>query len=218
MVDGPDDLDPDENAGPEEGRVLSPEELDISDSEHVTQLDEGRFVVSPDAQGGPPQPPESARSETSGSEHDSSPDSEPEPEPTPAQTGRSDLGGSQSNLEEGTLSLDTVHKWLRSDFEQSKSRYAFDVTASFEGTVSQRRMQSNDVVTVFESLLLWYAQQVDENTPVEEVLGILLMESNVPVEYPPERIHKLVQSRGLDPDDSIAELLTSIREDDGLQL
>jgi hypothetical protein len=79
-------------------------------------------------------------------------------------------------------------------------------------------MQSNDVVTVFESLLLWYAQQVDENTPVEEVLGILLMESNVPVRYPPESIHALVKSSGLEPDDSIAELLAAIREDDGLQL
>jgi hypothetical protein len=217
MVDGPDDLDPEENAGPEEGRVLSPEELDISDSEHVTQLDEGRFVVSPDAQGGPPQPPEPARQPTDESEDPSSEESEPEPEPEPSETGRTSLG-TQTKTDDAELSLDAVHEWLRDDFESSDSRYAFDVTASFEGTVSQRRMQSNDVVTVFESLLLWYAQQVDENTPVEEVLGILLMESNVPVRYPPESIHALVKSSGLEPDDSIAELLTAIREDDGLQL
>ncbi|MFC7058102.1 DUF7500 family protein [Halovenus salina] len=76
-------------------------------------------------------------------------------------------------------------------------------------------MASNDVVTIFESLMLWYAQQVDSDTPVEEILGILLTEANVPIRYPPESIHQLVKSSNLSPDDSIADLLEEI--DDGVQ-
>jgi hypothetical protein len=79
-------------------------------------------------------------------------------------------------------------------------------------------MASNDVVTIFESLVLWYAQQVDSDTPVEEILGILLMEANVPVRYPPESLKSLVKSAGLGPEDTIADLLARVDEDDGLKL
>jgi hypothetical protein len=116
------------------------------------------------------------------------------------------------------LTQEQVHEWLHESFETNASRYGFDVTATFDGSVSQRRMASNDVVTIFESLMLWYAQQVDTDTPVEEVLGILLMEANVPVRYPPESLKTLVRSAGLGPDDTIADLLAAIDEDDGLKL
>jgi hypothetical protein len=49
MSDGPDDVDMGDGGDPEEGPILSPEELDIAADEHVTKLDEGRFVVSPNA-------------------------------------------------------------------------------------------------------------------------------------------------------------------------
>ena len=92
------------------------------------------------------------------------------------------------------------------------------MTAQFDGTVSQRTMASNDLITVFESLMLWYAQQVDSGMPVEEVLGILLMESNVPVRYPPESVKNLIRSTDLGPEDSIADLLDAVQDRDGVQL
>ncbi|RXK47250.1 hypothetical protein EAF64_15820 [Halorientalis pallida] len=79
-------------------------------------------------------------------------------------------------------------------------------------------MVSNDVVTIFESLVMWYAQQIDRNTPVEEVLGILLMEANVPIRYPPDAIVRTLESTDLSPEDSIADLLEEIREDEGFKL
>ena len=229
--DLPEDL-PDEvdDERPEEGPVLSPDELDISKSEYVEELEEGRFVVSPNQR--PPRVDPQQESDTtqpSQEGHDAedahaTPESDLEPEPSKQPTSRKPQQTSPGQARTETqpqpeeLSLDAVHDWLRRDFEQNRSRYAFDVTASFDGSVSQRRMASNDVVTIFESLMLWYAQQVDENTPVEEILGILLLESNVPVRYPPQSVHNLVKSADLEPDDTIADLLRAVKEDDGVQL
>jgi len=186
MPEGPD------KPNPEDGKILSPEELDISDDEHVEQIDDGRYVVSADVrtETTPTQPAQPESTET------------PEPAPPP----------------EPTLDGATVHEWLAENMDEGNSRYGFDVTAKFDGAVSQQRMVSNDIITVFESLMLWYARQVDGNTPVEEVLGILLSESNVPVRYPPESLQKLVASSDCSPDDSIAELLAAVKGDDGVQL
>lgn len=244
MADGPpDDLDEltDVEEGPaDDGKVLAPDELDITESEHVEELEEGRFVVSPD---GPPNPSEKYTSDSSESNTATGSDAEhreenpenhtqqSEPQRSQQRDPQGGRGGQeppahsrepqqpprqkQQSKRAGNLTEEDVHRWLRRDFEASNSKYAFDVTATFEGTVSQRKMASNDVVTIFESLMLWYAQQVDSNTPVEEILGILLMESNVPVRYPPESIHRLVKSSNLTPEDSIGDLLSEL--DDGVQ-
>ena len=176
---------------PEDGRILSPEELDIADDEHVEEIDDGRYVVSPDVR---------TDSTTSVSQSDPSPErpqNQRQPQPT--------------------FSDASVHEWLHENLEDTNSRYGFDVTAKFDGNVSQQQMVSNDIVTVFESLMLWYARQIDSNTPVEEVLGILLSESNVPVRYPPSSVRTLVKSTNLSPNDSIADLLAVVGEDDGVQ-
>lgn len=215
MSDGPDDIEPDEGGNPEDGPILSPDELEIAEDEHVTQLDEDRFVVSPNArqQDSRPQQPEPEQS-TPRPESKNSPSQKgrKQQQPTTPQQPREESGGT------GDVTREDVHQWLRESFEHGGSRYGFDVTAAFDGAVSQRRMASNDVVTIFESLILWYAQQVDNDTPVEEILGILLMEANVPVRYPPESLKNLVKSTGLGPENTIAELLAAIDDDDGVQL
>jgi hypothetical protein len=225
MADGPPEPEPDDGGRPEEGRILSPEELDISESEHVEQLDEDRFVVSPDARvdstpADTQQPQRDASSETE-SPHPER-ESEPEPAPDPAQTrdpAPAPARDSEPREQPATeLTQERVHRWLRESFVDNSSRYGFDVTATFDGSVSQRRMASNDVVTIFESLVLWYAQQVDSDTPVEEILGILLMEANVPVRYPPESLKRLVKSAGLGPEDTVADLLAAVDEKEGLEL
>ena len=186
MSEGPDE------PNPEDGKILSPDELDISDDDHVEQIDEGRYVVSPDVR------------------TDSTTPSRADPEPTPAPE--------PTEQPEPTLDEATVHEWLVETMADGNSRYGFDVTAKFDGSVSQQRMVSNDIITVFESLMLWYARQVDGSTPVEEVLGILLSESNVPVRYPPESLRNLVKTSDCSPDDSIAELLATVEGEDGVQL
>ena len=242
--------EPDGGGGePEDGKVLSPEELDITDSKHVTELDDGRYVVSSDQRFDAQPRTESAaepRSQADGPpdtdpgdgvhaepDPDPTPETEPETEATPTDTDhdrdRPENTGRDGPTGAGTgdtptrddrpqqLTRTQVHDWLAESFQEGSAQYGFDVTASFDGEIRQRRMASNDLVTIFESLILWYAQQVDTDTPVEEVLGILLAEANAPVRYPPESLHQLVRRSGLEPEDSIADLLRAV-EDDGARL
>jgi hypothetical protein len=215
MSEGPSDVEPDDGGNPEDGPILSPEELEIAEDEHVTQLDEGRFVVSPNARQQNEHPQQSRPVSNQQSDPSQTEPQQPAKRDQPSGSERPQQSRQQR---ERDLSREEVHEWLRESFAHGGSRYGFDVTAAFDGSVSQRRMASNDVVTIFESLILWYAQQVDNDTPVEEILGILLMEANVPVRYPPESLKNLVKSTGLGPDDTIADLLAAVDEDDGVQL
>jgi len=212
----------DEDADVEEGPVLSPEELDISNDERVKEIDDGRYVVS---SGGPvtDQQSESTRELEAGSS-DTPESEEYKTEPNPAIDQNDDptpLGPADQDPEpaaSSTLDARSVHNWLSEDLQASNSQYAFDITANFEGNVSQQRMVSNDVVTTFESLVMWYAQQTDRSTPVGEILGILLMESNVPVRYPPKAIRNALKSTSLSADDTIADLMEEVVENKGLQM
>jgi len=201
----------------DDGPILSPDELDIAEDEHVAEIDDGRYVVSPnepigDVPGQQNDEGEPAGGDTVGPGDSGSP-------------GRGDGRSARRTHPEPHAGPDPepvvteaeVREWLSDQFDATDSRYGFDVTATFDGTVEQRRMVSNDVVTIFESLVLWYAQQIDSTTPVEEVLGILLMEANVPVRYPTASLQHVLESTDLDPEDSIADLAAAI-EDDGFKI
>jgi hypothetical protein len=232
MVEGSGD-DANDGGRADEGTILSPNELDITESEHVEQIDEGRFVVSPEARTGQGGNRSGGSQPNQGSQRGGSGSRGGRGQGT-ASSGGSGIAGRGGNRpagnrssrnqsgaqgsHQGQLSEEEVRRWLRRKYERSNSKYAFDVTAQFDGTVSQRRLASNDLITVFESLMLWYGQQVGSNMPVEEVLGILLMESNVPIRYPPKRVEHLVRSTDLGPDDTIADLLEAVRDDDGVKL
>jgi hypothetical protein len=56
-------------------------------------------------------------------------------------------------------------------------QYGVDGAVKAEGTVDSTRIASNNAVETFEELLVWYARQVDESTPPEEVIEILWAES-----------------------------------------
>lgn len=206
------DRGPDDDSDGDDGRILSPEELDIADDKHVAEIGDGRYVVSPnDPIGDIPQASDTA------SGQETAPDVQSEPTPEKS-TGRSGVGDRQAESSpDAAVAEADVRDWLAGQFESTDSRYGFDVTATFDGSVETRRMVSNDVVTIFESLVLWYAQQIDSNTPVEEVLGILLMEASVPVRYPTASLQRVLDSTDLDPDDSIADLAAAI-DDDGFRI
>ena len=204
----------DDGSDGDEGPILSPDELDIADDEHVAEIDDGRYVVSPnDPIGDVPRARGTDAKQGSGS---GSPTGRARPsESAPGDAaGGSDPGSSGSGP---AVTEADVREWLSDQFAATDSRYGFDVTATFDGSIEHRRMVSNDVVTIFESLVLWYAQQIDSNTPVEEVLGILLMEANVPVRYPTASLQRVLDSTDLEPEDSIADLAAAI-EDDGFRI
>jgi len=203
----------------DDGRVLAPEELDISDDEHVAEIDDGRYVVSPndpidDAPNVASSQPARERADTDTRSADTG--SEPDPQPETSSSPDRPPATDSQPTDISELTERDVSQWLESNFEDANSRYGFHVTATFDGRVFQRRMMSNDVVTIFESLILWYAQHIDSETPVEEILGILLTESNVPITYPTESLSAAIKREGLEPDDTIGELLEQI--DDGFRL
>jgi hypothetical protein len=168
-----------------DGAILTAEELDISNDENVRQIDENRFVVSPGD--GPPQPRRGDRFE----DHFETPDVQP--------AGQGDAVDSA-----------TVKRLLRQDLQGRNTKYGFQITATFDGRVAQHELTSNDITTVFENLLLWYAQHLDGDTPVEEVLAILLLKSNVPLRYPTKSLQRLVARHDLSADDSIGDLLEAV--------
>lgn len=176
----------------DEGDILSPEELDIAEDENVVEIDEGRYVISPHDSTPSVPADDSQQSETSDA---AEPESRPDPE----------------------LTTSDVHDWLRDHVSEADAAYGFDVTAAFEDTVTRRELYSDDVVTTFEGLLVWYAQHAGGNTPVEEALGILLMEANVPIRYPPATIKALIAAHDLAPTDSIADLIHAIEAEEAIR-
>ncbi|WEL16856.1 MULTISPECIES: hypothetical protein [unclassified Halorhabdus] len=214
-------MPPGDDNDEDDGRVLAPEELDISDDEHVAEIEDGRYVVSPNDPIGDVDGIETSETTTESSPSQPAGDTDEEPEQQSPPPSHEASDTSQSSGEPwqddatatGELTEADVEAWLRDSFNTADSRYGFHVTATFDGRVSQRRMMSNDVVTIFESLILWYAQHIDSETPVEEILGILLTESNVPISYPTESLSAAIKARGLGPDDTIGELMEAIGED-----
>lgn len=211
----------DDSSNGEDGPILSPDELDIADDEHVAEIDDGRYVVSPNGPIG--DVPRNATDEDTGQSTPSRSDRTAQPRSGSTDEGADPVSETPSS-EPGDparppeVTETDVRDWLSEQFTETDSRYGFDVTATFDGSVKHRRMMSNDVVTIFESLVLWYAQQIDSTTPVEEVLGILLMEANVPVRYPSAGLQQVLESTDLGPEDSIADLAEAIDADDGFRI
>lgn len=185
---------------PEEKGILSPDEIDITDDENVSELEEGRYLISPGDDG----PDESVEVHDHDRDRaDPDPDGEDDPAATP---------------EPRSLDAATVNDWLDEHVGGTGAEYGFHVTATFEGRVVRQELYSDDVVTTFENLLTWYAQQVSRDTPVEEALAILLLEANVPVRFPASVAGHIVEEAGLEPEDDIAELLAAVEESGGLRL
>lgn len=214
----------------ESRKVISPEELDIEESENVVTLDDGRFVIG--ASGRPSVPDEPTEATTGNANSDTTPavdsspsaESSPSTDTPPAIEPESDVGdgltasNADSSSSNATPEIDSrdVRRWLDTDLSDVTSRYGFHISAKSEDSISHQQMFSDDVGTVFDSLLLWYAQQVDKGTAVEDVLGILLMESNIRVRYSPRCLRGLLDTHDLSPDDSIADLFQAIQDANGV--
>jgi hypothetical protein len=192
----PDREDDDGSGAPE---ALDPEDVDIEDDEYVREIDENRYVVSADEPIGAvdPRPRDRAHG---GADEGGGP---------AAETGADADGPAE-------LTDERVHDWLKAQVANVDTAYAFDVTARFDDTVGSHRLRSDDVVSAFESLLLWNARRIDDRTAAESVLGILLTESNLAVRYPPGTLAALVEASGLGPEDTIADLLAATGDREGL--
>lgn len=190
--------DPDPDPEPETQGALDPDDLDIGDDEHVRELDDNRYVVSPDDPIAPGDR-ESGSATTESLRADAT-----------ARAGADDAPDADD------LTDDRVHAYLQEQLATADTAYALDVTARFDDSVGHHRLRSDDVVAAFESLLLWSARQLDDRTAAESVLGILLTESNLAVRYPPGTLSALVAEHGLEPEDTVADLLAATGDEAGV--
>lgn len=196
--------DPEDAGSADEGQVLAPEDLDIRDQDSVASLDEGRYVIAPeggsldtDAVEGNA---EEATDEEAPDDGTATGASEPSPEP-----------------DRGSLDAATVRAWLEEDVGTVSSRYGFRITATTEGTVGHHQLFSDDVGTVFDGLLMWYARQLDRETSVEDVLGILLLESNVRVRFPVRAFTTILDRHDLGPEDTIGDFFEAVYDGSGVR-
>jgi hypothetical protein len=186
--------EPDEPNDDPQGTVLAPEELDITADQHVVELDDGRFLIS----------------------------AEDEPVEAPDALDDLDVGPSEPTADSPPptareLDAEAVHAWLADRLEDADSRYGFDITAVFEGSVVRQELFSDDVTATFENLLVWYAQHVGSDTPVEDVLGILIARSTAPIRLPPNAVREIAEAYGLSPDDRLDDLYAAVEREGGLR-
>jgi len=181
----------------ERGKVLTEEELDLTRHDNVDELDDGRYVVST---GG-------STSDEATEAREQARDTREPRDPPPDETD-----------DEPEISEMEVNAWLEDHFREIDAKYGFHATAKFDDGVSRHQVVSNDVVTSFESLLIWYAQHVGGGTPVEDVLGILLAESSVSVRYPVRTLTGLLKRYDLDRDDNIGDLIKAVSDEQAVEL
>jgi hypothetical protein len=188
--------EPDDSVS-ERGSIITEEELDLTRHDNVSELDDGRYLVST---GGPVEASSGAS-----------------PDPTPADPASDEDPTDEAETGE-SLSEADVNAWLEDHYRDLDAQYGFHATAKFDDGVSRHQMASNDVVTSFESLLIWYAQHVGGGTPVEDVLGILLAESNVSVRYPVATLTGLLDRYDLDREDSVGDLIAAVSDEEAVAL
>ncbi|MFC7043204.1 DUF7500 family protein [Halonotius sp. GCM10025705] len=228
---------------PQEKGILAPDELDITDHPKVESLSEGRYVVSPDDTPVDPdreqqeklgstesQLPASddAADDADNNTEESAEDGDDETEQAPRGSGGG--GDDDDTAEESPTDTDddsedaaeppaveltqqTVSQFLAESLTSTETAYGFDATVNIEGSVKRGRMSSDDVAETLEGLLRWYASQTTDEMEPEAALGIILAGSTLEVEYPVQSVYAMLKRYGLQPDDSISDLLSAIREE-----
>ena len=208
------DVPNDSKTASEGGKVLTPEELGITDSEYVEPLDDdGRYVVSPG--GGPPDVSRSPAEEQSSAS--TSGDAPPPEEDSSAGTdrpgspgGASPAGPRDPGQAGAPVSPEAARSLLADELALTDASYGIDIVARFDGETVRHRTVSNDVVGTFENLVQWYARHITDDTPANEVIEILLDEASFGTDSEPN-LADLLDAHDLDSSDSIADLVEAIR-------
>lgn len=180
----------------EDGKVLSPQELDLTDREGVEQIDEDRFVVSPD--GTDPDVPTELTVDAD--EREAS-----------ARAGSTEVADPEPGLDRTA-----IRDWHERQLTESPSAYGYHLSLKAGGNVQHHTLHSDDVTMAFNNVLLWYARTVDADLPPGVVLGILLSDASVPVQFPAKALEEFLMAKGLSTTDSIADLLAVVRDDGGV--
>ena len=167
--------------------VVRPEELDFTRDERVSILREGRYVVATGGQGRPTSAPQPDRDSDS-----DSPDA-----------GSSDAASDERSPGE-------LLEELGDKLDRANQSHGFAIAALFDDEVARRAVLSDDLAATFGELVTWAASRVDDDTPPEVVLGIMLLASGRTVRYPVRAFNALLAEHDLSYDDSIGDLVDSL--------
>ena len=186
---------PDADEADAEESAVRPEDLDFSDDRRVVALDDRRYVVATADHEAPSVPSDGAATAGSDGEGDAIREA-----------------GDGDDLDERpdrTAARSALIEYV----ETRDSRHGFVVVGSFDDRVEGAEAFGDDLPAVFGEFVNWYAANVDPDTSPAEVLGILHLAADVPVQYPTHTLERLVSAHGLSADDPIHDLLTAAREE-----
>lgn len=193
----------------DDGRVLSPDELDIEEQDEVASIGEDRYVIGPD---GPPDAPEEGAADSDAGSGGGDANREPKQEATTDQQ-----SAEPAAPPEPQVTGRDVKEWLSEELESHDSDYAYHIAAKYGDDISHQQLATDDVGAAFDGLLVWYARQLAGSTSIDRALGILLGESSVQVKYPTKRLIAYLEANDLGPDDSIRELVETVDDQDGMK-
>ncbi|THE62938.1 flagella cluster protein [Salinadaptatus halalkaliphilus] len=189
----------------EAGGVLSPDELDFTDSPHVAEVADDRYVVSADKR-----PPTPSNRETNQPDRSSDPSSA-HSTPTPSEPSAESATNRQpAATQQPVQSPETARSVLATELERANARYAMDIVSQFNGTTIRHRTTSDDVVGTFDNLVLWYAQHVASDTSTQRTASLLFEKSEFSSPLSPDEVRREAKQRGLSRSSSIGELLDAL--------
>ena len=186
-------MSPPGNPDPDEEGVLSPDELRLSEKEEVEEIEEGRYVVSTD--GSKPDVPEKAVNKDKKSDQ------------------RTDISRDNKSSTASKIGEANIESQVEAELRDIPTEFGYRISVKYGDSVDHHRLYADDVTTTFYNLLAWYAKNLDSEMSPGEVLGILLSESDVSVQYPVKSFEQYLVDNGLSTDDTIADLLITMRED-----
>lgn len=101
--------------------------------------------------------------------------------------------------------------------EVPEGTYSYSLTLSVENKKLETSAGHDDVSACFEEFVAEYVNLVSDDTPSDEVLGVLIA-SSIDVSLPPAAFEAAVRGLGVSPDDSVDDLLEAARESGGFSL
>lgn len=204
-ADVPPVLPSEQPGGSDGGGVLSPEDLDISNSPYVAEVSDGRYVVSADRS--PPKVPDSTAS-SGPSQHQ--PQREHQQGQDPHQPDPQQPTGAVPDEPQPHQSPGTARSILAAELERTDARYAIDIVSQLEDADVRHRTTSDDVVGTFDNLVMWYAQNVAKETPTQRTASLLFERSEFSAPLSPDEIKRTAKQHGLTRSSTIGDLLDAL--------
>lgn len=223
-ADVPPVLPSEQPGGSDGGGVLSPEDLDISNSPYVAEVSDGRYVVSADRSS--PNVPDrtgNASAAQSGGGRGTA-DGAAGTESSPQPQGRQDHQEQRQQQPQqpqhppetaptGSQPLQSpgaARSILASELERTDAQYAIDIVSQLEGADVRHRTTSDDVVGTFDNLVLWYAQHVATETPTQRTASLLFDRSEFSAPVSSNDIKRTAKQHGLTRSSTIGDLLDAL--------